>query len=364
MSSLNELRDQIDQIDRQIHQLLNQRAVCASQIADVKLRNQDSGSVVFYRPEREAQVLGAVMERNQESGGALPDGTVAHIFREIMSACLALEQPAEVAFLGPEGTFTQQAAIKHFGNSAVTQSRARIADVFSAVETGAANYGVVPVENSTEGAVNHTLDVFVHSPLKICGEVQLPIHLQLLVSKQSGTDKIKKICGHRQALAQCQSWLSRHWPTTELVDVSSNGEAARLASKDPSLAAVAGEIAAELYGLSCVSANIEDRHDNTTRFLVIGEKEIPPSGSDKTSIVVATRNSPGALFHLLEPFHRESISLTRVDTRPSPTEKWAHLFFIEFEGHREDEQITAIMSDLEEHSFMIKVLGSYPCAVF
>ena len=205
MSSLNELRDQIDQIDRQIHQLLNQRAVCASQIADVKLRNQDSGSVVFYRPEREAQVLGAVMERNQESGGALPDGTVAHIFREIMSACLALEQPAEVAFLGPEGTFTQQAAIKHFGNSAVTQSRARIADVFSAVETGAANYGVVPVENSTEGAVNHTLDVFVHSPLKICGEVQLPIHLQLLVLKPAVANESAIELRRRSSMVNAQT---------------------------------------------------------------------------------------------------------------------------------------------------------------
>lgn len=363
---LGKLRDAIDSIDKQMHELLSERAKLAMRVADVKLdelreRGDDSSKVEFYRPEREAQVLGRVMARNE---GPLEDQTVAHIFREIMSACLALEKPAEVAFLGPEGTYTHAAALKHFGQAVVATPYSSIASVFAEVENQQARYGVVPVENSTEGMVNHTLDSFVKSPLKICGEVELRIHLQLLIGQDSSVDKVQKICGHQQALAQSQTWLANNWPHVEQLAVSSNGEAARMASTDASIAAIASSMAADLYNLNCVAPNIEDRSDNTTRFLVLGEQEVPPSGTDKTSIIVATRNQPGALLRLLQPFDRDGVMLTRIDTRPSPTETWAYLFFMEFEGHQQDGEIQTILSELQEQSVMLKVLGSYPRAVF
>jgi chorismate mutase/prephenate dehydratase len=384
--ALAKLRGEIDEIDQQIQLLINRRAVCAQQVADVKLAEVQALSsktrpgleadaidpdgdnseqaqlekVLFYRPEREAQVLRRVMERNS---GPLDDQAVGHIFREIMSACLALEKPMQVAYLGPEGTFTQAAAIKHFGHAVICRSQATIPSVFSQVESGQANYGVVPVENSTEGMVTHTLDNFIQSPLKICGEVELPIHIHLLIGKDSEAGKISKICAHQQALAQCRSWLDRNWPNVERVPVSSNGEAARMASLSQDVAAVAGDMAVDLYGLVKLAENIQDYSNNTTRFLIIGREQVSPSGDDKTSIIVSSHNKPGALFKLLEPFHREGIMLTRIDTRPSRTETWAYLFFIEFEGHQQNEKIKAILKELEEHSLLLKPLGSYPKAV-
>jgi chorismate mutase/prephenate dehydratase len=288
---------------------------------------------------------------------------MAHIFREIMSACLALEKPLQVAYFGPEGTFTQAAAIKHFGHAAICVPQATIDGVFAQVESGECHYGVVPVENSTEGMVSHTLDNFMDSPLQISGEVEMRIGLHLLVAPGTAEDGIQRICAHQQALAQCRTWLDKHWPHIEREAVSSNGEAARMAAEIPGVAAVAGDMALDRYRLEAVARHIEDYADNTTRFLVIGREEVLPSGRDKTSIIVASRNKPGALFNLLEPFRRGNVSLTRIDTRPSRTEKWAYVFFIEFEGHLRDEKIAAIMVELEEQSIMLKPLGSYPQAL-
>lgn len=368
LRSLDQIRQEIDGLDQQIHQLLNQRATCAQRVADVKLAEvveqtgePDLSKVMFYRPDREAQVLKKVMDRNN---GPLADKTVAHLFREIMSACLALEKPMEVAYLGPEGTFTQAAAMKHFGHAVICQPQIDIANVFTQVESGQCNYGVVPVENSTEGMVNHTLDNFIDSSLKICGEVELRIQLHLLASDKATSSTIKTICAHQQALAQCRSWLDSHWPNAERVAVNSNAEAARRAMSDHTIAAVAGEIAAETYHLVTLAEDIEDLTNNTTRFLIVGREDVPVSGDDKTSLIVSTRNEPGALFRLLEPFHREGISLTRIDTRPSRTQTWAYVFFVEFEGHQDDAGVKRILSELEEQSVMLKSLGSYPSAVF
>lgn len=366
-SELEQLRQQIDAVDTQIQELLTRRARCAQQVAEVKLREFEAQhgranltQVMFYRPEREAQVLRRAMERND---GPLDDDTVARIFREIMSACLALEKPMEVAYFGPAGSFTQAAALKHFGHSVIALPQPGIAQVFAQVESGTSNYGVVPVENSTEGMVSHTLDNFISSPLKICGEVELRIRLHLLVNSRTGADSVRKICAHPQALAQARNWLDHNWPQVEREAVSNNGEAARLAAEQDGVAAVAGDMAAEQYGLLKLAQNIEDYANNTTRFLIIGREEVAPSGSDKTSIIVSMHNKPGALFKLLEPFNRDGVMLTRIDTRPSRSENWAYLFFIEFEGHQDDAKVSAILTELKEKSVMLKVLGSYPKAV-
>jgi chorismate mutase/prephenate dehydratase len=365
---LDQVRADIDAIDREIQALISRRAQCAQRVAEIKLaeilaaqeRGDADAEVVYYRPEREAQVLQRIIKRDT---GPLAGETVAHIFREIMSACLALEKPLQVAYLGPEGTFTQAAAIKHFGHAAICVPQPSIDAVFAQVESGECNYGVVPVENSTEGMVSHTLDSFMDSSLKISGEVELRIGHHLLVAPHTEQQSITRICAHQQALAQCRNWLDKHWPNIEREAVSSNGEAARMAAEIPGVAAVAGDMAAERYQLEKVAAHIEDYADNTTRFLIIGREEVPPSGRDKTSIIVSSRNKPGALFTLLEPFRRGGISLTRIDTRPSRTEKWAYVFFIEFEGHLQDDNIAAIVTELEEQSILLKPLGSYPQSV-
>jgi chorismate mutase/prephenate dehydratase len=365
--SLQQLRGSIDSIDQQIHRLLNQRAVCAQQVADAKFiefeaakaAGEDPQEVLFYRPEREAQVLRKVIDRND---GPLNGKVVAHIFREIMSACLALEKPMQVAYLGPEGTFTQAAAVKHFGHGVIPQPQQTIANVFSQVEAGDSNYGVVPVENSTEGMVTHTLDSFLNSSLKICGEVELRIELHLMAQDGVKPDSIKTIVAHQQALAQSRQWLDKHWPHVERVAVSSNGEGAKMAAADPAVAAVAGNMALEEYNLVSLSSSIEDFSNNTTRFLIIGREPVGASGSDKTSIAVTTRNKPGALFHLLQPFQDAGVMLTRIDTRPSRTETWTYVFFMEFEGHVDDPKVNNIIEALTEQSVVIKHLGSYPKA--
>ena len=364
---LDQLRQQIDAVDTQLQQLLTQRALFAQQVAEVKLkdfaaRNDDAdlSQVMFYRPEREAQVLRRVMERNT---GPLPSSSVAHIFREIMSACLALEKPMEVAYFGPAGSFTHAAGLKHFGHSVIAVPQPGIANVFSQVESQQCNFGVVPVENSTEGMVSHTLDNFIGSPLKICGEVELRIQLHLLANPRTNAGNLKKIIAHPQALAQARNWLDSNWLQIEREPVSNNAEAARIASEHEGIAAIAGDMAAEQYGLSKLAANIEDYANNTTRFLIIGRDAVDRSGNDKTSIIVSMHNKPGALFHLLEPFNREGIMLTRIDTRPSRTENWAYVFFIEFEGHQQDAKVAAVLAELQEKSMMLKILGSYPRAV-
>ncbi len=355
---LETLRQRIDQLDSDILRLISERASCAKQVAEVKLA--DDPSTVFYRPEREAQVLRRIMALND---GPLDDEEMARLFREIMSACLALEQPIKVAYLGPEGTFTQQAALKHFGESAVSLPMAAIDEVFREVEAGAVNYGVVPVENSTEGVVNHTLDTFMESSINICGEVVLRIHHHLLVSENTRRDKVSRIYSHPQSFAQCRKWLDAHFPHAERVPVASNAEAAKLVKTEWHSAAIAGDMAAKLYGLERIAEKIEDRPDNSTRFLIIGRQNVPMSSDDKTSLVVAMRNQPGALHDLLEPFHRHQIDMTRLETRPARSGVWNYVFFIDFKGHHAEPQVAAMLEEVRLRAADLKVLGSYPQGV-
>ena len=359
--TLDVLRDEIDQLDKQIQQLINDRAACAQQVALVKQEEVgETAKPLFYRPEREAQVLRKVMDRNQ---GPLDNESMARLFREIMSACLALEEPMNIAYLGPEGTFTQAAAQKHFGHAVKTNSMSTIDEVFREVESGSAHYGVVPVENSTEGMVNATLDSFIHSDLKICGEVELRIHHHLMVGKNTKADSVTRIYSHQQSLAQCRQWLDAHYPSADRIAVSSNSEAARRLQSEWNAAAIGGEVAAELYGLEKLASNIEDNPHNTTRFLIVGNESVPPSGQDKTSIIVSMKNKSGALYELLAPFHKAGIMLTRVETRPSRDGTWAYLFFIDFEGHSEDDAVKGVMNEVEALAVNLKKLGSYPKAV-
>jgi chorismate mutase/prephenate dehydratase len=360
--TLDGLRQEIDRIDGELADLINARARCAQEVAEVKKASGDT-TTVYYRPEREAQVLRKVMERNKASGGPLNDEEMARLFREIMSACLALEQPIKVAFLGPEGTFTQQAVNKHFGYSAVPVSMNAIDEVFREVEAGAVNYGVVPVENSTEGVVTHTLDSFHNSNIHICGEVVLRIHQNLLVSDVTNTDKISRIYSHPQSLAQCRKWLDANYPNAERIPVSSNADAARRIKGEWSSAAIAGVTAAELYDLRVFAEKIEDSPDNSTRFLVIGTQEVPPSGDDKTSLVVSVRNKPGALHDILEPFHRLGVDMTRLQSRPSRSSTWNYIFFIDVKGHKDDPNIQDALKEVASASAELKILGSYPVGV-
>ncbi|WP_193164715.1 prephenate dehydratase [Microbulbifer hainanensis] len=355
---LLELRDRIDEIDGQIARLISERAECALKVAEIKKAAGENA--LYYRPEREAQVLRRAMERNQ---GPLTDEEMARLFREIMSACLALEEPLKVAYLGPEGTFTQQAALKHFGNSAQSRPLAAIDEVFREVEAGAVNYGVVPVENSTEGVINHTLDNFMTSNLQICGEVELRIHHHLMISDITKADAITRIYSHAQSLAQCRKWLDSHYPNVERIAVASNAEAAKRVKGEWNAAAIAGDMAAELYGLKILAEKIEDRPDNSTRFLIIGSQAVPASGDDKTSLMVSMRNEPGALHDLLEPFRRHSVDLTRVETRPSQSGNWTYVFFIDFKGHRDTPNIAEALKEVSACASDIKVLGSYPRGV-
>ena len=353
-AKLEQLRARIDRLDEQIQTLITERASCAKQIAEIK---QTAGSAAdFYRPEREAEVLRRVRERNK---GPLSDDEMAWLFREIMSACLALEQPLTVAYLGPEGTYTQAAAVKHFGHAVQLKPLAAIDEIFREVEAGSADFGVVPVENSTEGAINHTLDMFVRSPLKICGDVEMPIHHQLL-SRAREPGQIKSVRAHQQALAQCREWLDANLPNAERVAVSSNAEAARMAAGDDSVAAIAGDAAAEMYGLAVLVPNIEDDPNNTTRFLVVGDHDVGRSGRDKTSLLVAVHNRAGALYALLEPIARHGVSMTKIESRPSRVSKWDYVFFVDIEGHVEDGNVARALEELQSQASLLKVLGSYP----
>ncbi len=354
---LNGLRQRIDSIDSRLLALISERAGCAQQVAQVKMANGESN---FYRPEREAQVLRRIMEQNP---GPLPDEEMARLFREIMSACLALERVIRVAYLGPEGTFTQEAVLKHFGHSANSIPMAAIDEVFREVAAGAADYGVVPVENSTEGVVNHTLDNFLESSLQISGEVELRIHQHFLIGPNTDTRHITRVYSHAQSLAQCRKWLDAHYPKIERVAVSSNAEAARRIRTEWNSAAIAGDMASELYSLEKLHEKIEDRPENSTRFLIIGRETVPPSGDDKRSIIVSMRNEPGALLHLLEPFYRNKVDLTRVETRPSPTGKWNYVFFVDFKGHVNDPHVSAALDEIKPRVADLKLLGSYPKAV-
>ena len=356
MADLEGLRRSIDELDEKLQQLLNQRALLAQQVAQVK---QADGDAVFYRPEREAQVLQKVRERNQ---GPLDENSMVRLFREIMSACLALEQRTRVAFLGPEGTFTQQAALKHFGHAIECASQSTIDEVFREVEAGTAHYGVVPVENSSEGVVSHTLDSFMSSTLRICGEVELRIHHHLMAGPATQPDSISRVYSHQQTLAQCRKWLDANLPKAERIAVNSNAQAALRLRDEWNAAAIAGEVAAEIYGLEIIQRNVEDHPDNSTRFLIVGKQDVPPSGNDKTSILVRMKNRPGALYHALKPFQEHGISLTRVESRPSRTGNWSYVFFIDFEGHQSAEAAQKVLAAPEREALDVRVLGSYPRA--
>jgi chorismate mutase/prephenate dehydratase len=357
---LDLLRGKIDAVDMQMLELLNQRAGFAMDVAEVKKQHAVDMPPVFYRPEREAQVLRNLMEKNP---GPLSDDKITLLFRQIMAACLALEQPLTIAYLGPPGTFTQMAAFKQFGEGINDKSMPTVDDVFRDVEAETSNYGVVPVENSTEGVINHTLDNFLDSTLKVCGEVELRVHHNLMIAAAADEASVTRIYSHQQTLAQCRRWLDGHWSRVPRIAVTSNAEAALKVTQESGAAAIASDMAAELYGLKIISNKIEDKSDNTTRFLIIGREHIGQSGNDKTSIMVSTRNRPGALYHILEPFHRHSISLTSIETRPSSTGMWSYVFFIDFEGHQADESFQQVLKEINEDALEVKILGSYPRAV-
>jgi chorismate mutase/prephenate dehydratase len=353
------VRRRIDAVDERLHDLINERALLAQAVGISKHR---TGSTVdFYRPEREAQVLRMARARNK---GPLRDEEVLRLFREIMSACLAQQEPLKVAFLGPEGTFTQAAVLTHFGHSVRALPLQAIDEVFQEVEAGNADFGVVPIENSTEGAVNNTLDRFLSSPLMLCGEIELTIR-QYLMGAMDSLRRVKRVCSHPQSLAQCRGWLDEHLAGVERIAVSSNAEGARRARDEKGTAAIAGQAAAEIYGLTVLAAEIEDRADNTTRFVVIGRKLFEPSGEDRTTFLAAISHddAPGALFRLLEPLAKHRISMTRIESRPSHRRKWDYVFFIDIEGHAKEPRVARALAALEKRASMFRVLGSYPRAV-
>ncbi len=358
-AALQGIRGKIDALDAQLEELISQRARYAKEVGVLK---GVTSTAEFYRPEREAQVLRRVVERNQ---GPLRNEEMVRLFREMMSACLAQEEPLKVAYLGPEGTFTQSAVLKHFGHSVHALSVPTIDEVFHEVEAGTADFGVAPIENSSEGTVNiHTLDMFLTSPLKVCGEIELRIH-QHLMGRMADIKSIKRVCSHPQSLAQCKAWLAENLPDVELVPVASNAEAARRARDEDATAALAGEAAAKVYGLRILFQTVEDRDDNSTRFVVVGRKLFPPSGNDKTSLLVSASGTkgPGVLLHLLGPLARHGVNMTRIESRPSRKRKWDYVFFVDLDGHAEDPPVRKALEKIKAQASLFKVLGAYPKAV-
>jgi len=356
---LGQVRQQIDALDERIQALIAERAGLAQAVRSAK--GAMATPADYYRPDREAQVLRRVIERND---GPLTDTVMLRLFREIMSACLAQQEPLRVAFLGPEGTFTQQAVFLQFGHSVSASSETGIDEVFRRVQGGEVDFGVVPVENSSQGVVTHTLDMFMHSDVRIAAEVELRIHQHLLTAARS-LDGVERVYAHQQSLAQCRMWLERHLEGVELIAVSSNAEAARRVRHAPDAAAIAGRSAAEIYGIPVLFANIEDHADNTTRFLVLGRELLPPSGDDKTTLMVAGPggDGPGALFSLIEPLSRHGVNMTRIESRPSREGRWDYVFFIDVDGHVEDPGFKNALAEVEGRSAQVRILGCYPRAV-
>lgn len=354
---LIELRNRIDAIDSEILQLINQRAFCATEVAKTKIAEGETGT--FYRPDREALVLRRIKALNS---GPLSNHTVACFFRELMSSCLALEKPLEVAYLGPKGTFTQQATFKHFGQAVRSISLSTIDEIFTEVENQHFQFGVVPFENSTEGVITHTLDRFLTSPLKICGEIEIRIHHNLIGSVETLED-ITEIFSHQQSFAQCRKWLDTNLPNALRTPVSSNTEAVRLATDSRNKMAIAGEAAARLYKLNILRSEIEDASDNTTRFIIIGQQESASTNEDKTSLLVSAGNRAGSLHQILEPFAQYGISLSHIESRPSKQGLWDYVFFIDIKGHKDDEDVGSALAMLKQHVNVLNILGSYPKAV-
>ena len=350
--SIKTLRDRIDAIDQQLLQLMNQRASLAREIGELK------GDAPIYRPDREAQVITRLRAANP---GPLPADAIGHLFIELISACRALEQALSVAFLGPRGTFSEEAALKHFGAQVRAHACASIDEVFRQVEAGQIGHGVVPVENSTDGAVGRTLDLLLATPLTVCGEVLLPVH-QCLMSREAAPDTVQRVYAHAQSLAQCHEWLNRNMPQAQRTPVVSNAEGARQAAQEQHAACIGSHAAAELYDLQILARNIEDQPNNTTRFVVIGHETPLPSGRDKTSLAMSARNRPGAMHELLTPFAENSVDMTRLESRPSRTGLWEYVFFVDLKGHQQDATVARALEQLRDRASFLKILGSYPAA--
>jgi len=354
------IRERINEVDEQIQSLINERARFAQQVGVAK--GELSSAVNYYRPEREAEILRKIVERND---GPLRDEEILRLFREIMSACLAQQEPLKIGFLGPEGTFTHTAVFKQFGHSVRPLPFHTIDEIFQEVESGVADFGVVPIENSTEGSVNNTLDMFLTSPLKIAGEVELRIE-QHLLGRVTGLENIKRICAHEQSLAQCRGWLREYVPHVELIGMSSNAAGARRARDEEGTAAIGPDVAADVYNLKTLVNSIEDRSDNSTRFLVVGRELLTPSGNDKTTILVSTGDTgggAGVLHQLLQPLAKHNIVMTFIESRPSRRKNWDYVFFIDVEGHANESPLADALKELEKSCSLFRVLGAYPKAV-
>ncbi|NPB07703.1 MAG: prephenate dehydratase [Aquificae bacterium] len=359
MKELEELRREIDHIDEEILRLLNERAKLAKKIGEIK---KEKGLPVHV-PERERAIFEKLLKLNQERyGGVFPSEALVHIYREIISACLSLEKRLKIAYLGPKATFTHQAALEYFGLSAQFVACSTIKDVFLEVENRRADYGVVPVENTIEGVVNYTLDMFLESDVKISGEVVLPITLHLL-SASGSLESIERVYSHKMAIAQARSWLERNLPHAQIIEVESTAKACEIVLEDERAGAIASEVASYTYHLNILARNIQDSGDNYTRFLVIARKDLRPTGKDKTSILFGVKDEPGALYRALEVFYRYGINLTKIESRPSRRKAWDYVFFVDLEGHREEDRVRRALGELREKTQFLKILGSYPRAL-
>ena len=354
---IKKIRQKIDSLDNDILDLFNQRAHQAVLIAKEKNKSKELDN--FYNPEREAQVIRRIQELNK---GPLSNESVLKLFREVMSACLSLEAPLKVSYLGPEGTYTQLAAKNHFGSSILSVPHLSVEEVFASVEKRDSHYGVVPVENSTQGIVASTLDMFMKSSLKISGEIEILINHNILSNSRS-LDSIEKIYAHPQSFSQCKNWLEKNLPKCEKINSLSNAEAALIASKEKNSGAIASSVAADIYKLDILSENIEDNHNNSTRFLVIGERDTDPSGNDKTSIIVSTKNDSGALYSLLEPLSKHNVSMTRIESRPSKHNNWEYIFYLDLNGHIKDSSLKKVNDEIKKEASLYRFLGSYPAAL-
>ena len=352
MSELNKLRKKIDAIDDEILELLNRRSEVVIEVGTIKRAVKSR----FYKPDREREILERLTEQNR---GPFPNDALKAIYREILSASVSLEEPLKVSCLGPLATYTHLAALRHFGSSAAFLPVDSIKKVFENVETGKAEYGVVPIENSNEGVVSHTLDMFVDSELQVVAEIIIEISHNLL-SKQTDRSRIRKIYSHPQGLAQCRGWLEANMPGVPVAESTSTAKAAELAAKEPQTAAIASEIAARMYDLSILERNIQDNRRNITRFLVISKEFPHRTGNDKTSIMFSIKHKPGSLYDVLMPFKRTKINLTKIESRPSKRKAWEYIFFVDMEGHIEEKRIRKAIVELSENCLYLKILGSYP----
>jgi len=349
---IDALRRQIDKLDAELLALVNRRVDLAKTVGEIKTRGNDP---VIYRPEREAKILGRIANLNK---GPLSTEQIERLFREIISLCRGAEAKPQVATLGPAGTYSELATVQHFGQEIDIVLTPSIEEVFRTTEADAAQYAVVPVENSTEGGIGNTMDRLLSTPLTICGEIDFRVRHCLLGSSQ--TTKPKYLYAHQQALSQCRLWIDSNLPGVKLHPTASNAEAARLTAGDTNATAIASAEAAEAYGLAILHRNIEDQPGNSTRFLVLGHRPVDQTGEDKTSVAMSVRNQPGALHALLAPLSNNRIDLTKVESRPSRTGLWEYIFFIDFDGHLDDQTVAKTLTEIESHAAMFKVLGSYP----